>query len=76
MKNSPEAIAIIAKLKRGKAPEADSEEESEDKGDVSAEAVSAACAELFRAIRGREPSDEETKATEEAMDSYCMAKGY
>jgi hypothetical protein len=76
MKASPEVMLILSKMKGGKKPSDDAEESAEDSGDVSAEAMTAACEALFKALRGREGSDQEIMAVEEAMDDYCTAKGY
>lgn len=73
---SPEALLIVNKLKGGKGKPDDAEEEKEDSGDVSAEAVTASCESVFKALRGREGSEEEVKALEEALDDWFTAKGY
>lgn len=73
---SPEAIAIIAKLKRGKSgAKYESADESDDSGDAMAEAKRASAEDLFKAIRGRDASDEEAHMVEEALGAYMDACG-
>lgn len=81
---SPEAIAIIAKLKKKRGASADDgaddegapdEEGDESDGDAGEEAKSAAAEDLFRAIRGRDPNEEERAAVREALESFHDACG-
>ncbi len=71
---------IIARLAKGKGKSADEEtsegEPANEKDSVDEEAKTAAAEDLFKAIRGREPSEEEAKATEEALSTYMEACGY
>lgn len=79
MPKSPEVMAIIAKLHKAKGGDDAAEEKDEGEGgDESAmsEAKRAAAEDLFKAIRGREPNEEEAKSTEEALSTYMEACGY
>ncbi len=74
MKASPEALLIMSKMK-GDKPADDTAEEA-DEGDVSSEAAAAACENVFKAIRGRAPNEQEANDLEEALEDWMKAKGY
>lgn len=71
----PEAIAIIAKLKKAKPsmgkPMDDDADESN--GDVNEENQLSAAEDLFQAIRGRAPSEQEAEAVRAALQAYREA---
>lgn len=74
----PETAAIILKLKRkGKmaADAGDDQAEGEPAGSASEEGQLAAAEDLFQAIRGRAPSEEEAAATRAALEAYRDACG-
>lgn len=76
MNASPEAKAIADKLKKSKGVVVEEIDEPDDGDSVSSEAKTAAAEAVFKAIRGREPTDEEAKATEDALSTYMEACGY
>lgn len=75
---SAEAESIISKIKgKGKAAlAAKSEESAEPEADAGSEAQRAACEDMFKILKGREPSAEEASAFADAMDAYATARGY
>lgn len=76
---SPEATLIVEGIKgkgKGASAPAKDDEESEEGESTDKEAARAAIETIFKAIKGRDPSDEEASELEDGLDSYCMAKGY
>lgn len=74
---SPEALLIIGKMKGKKGAEPKGEDASDEgegaSEDTGAEARRAAAEDVFKAATGREPSESEAKAMDEALYAYWEA---
>ena len=74
---SAEAESIISKIKgKGKTAPAAKAESDEPEADAGSEAQRAACEDMFKILKGREPTSDEASAFAEAMDAYATARGY
>lgn len=79
----PEAIAIVAKLKRkarsASAYDGDDEDQGDDEDteemDASKEAKRSALEDIFQILKGRAPSRDEGDRFEEALEAYNEACG-
>lgn len=67
----PEAAIIVAKLrKQAGGGKVGDDEKAEDEDDASSETRRSAAEDVFQAVRGRAPTDEEASKIDEALQKY------